>query len=54
VRRRWGRLLDRMYANSPVKLLAQLVESEAVSEEEMEEMRRLLDRKLGQSGVGSA
>lgn len=45
-----GRVLDRLYQNSPVKLLAQLVETSDVSEDELEEMRRLIDERLGAPG----
>lgn len=37
-----GRLLDKIYGGSPIKLLAQLVEQEKLSEKELARMRELL------------
>jgi predicted transcriptional regulator len=37
-----GRVLDKIYGGSPIKLLAHLVEQERLSEKELERMRKLL------------
>lgn len=47
-----GRMLERLYQNSPVKLLAQLVDSQGVSPAELEAMRDLIEEKLGGGGEG--
>ena len=39
-----GRLLDKIYGGSPIKLLAQLVEQRKLSESELARMRDLLKR----------
>ena len=39
-----GRVLDKIYGGSPIKLLAQLMESRKLSEKELERMRELLKR----------
>ena len=39
-----GRLLDKIYGGSPIKLLAHLVEQRRLSESELERMRELLQR----------
>lgn len=43
-----GRVLDTLFQNSPVRLLAQLVDSSDVSEEELEAMRDMIDRRLAE------
>ena len=39
-----GRVLDKIYGGSPIKLLAHLVEQNKLSEKELERMRELLKR----------
>ena len=39
-----GRVLDKIYGGSPIKLLAQLVEQKKLSESELARMRELLKR----------
>jgi len=40
-----GRLLDKIYGGSPIKLLAHLVEQRRLSEAELERMRELLQQR---------
>jgi BlaI family penicillinase repressor len=40
-----GRVLDKIYGGSPIKLLAQLVEHNRLSEKELARMRELLKRR---------
>ncbi len=47
-----GRLLDRVFAGSAEKLLAQLVTERELSDEELRRMRQLLESRL-QEGDGS-
>ena len=42
-----GRLLDRVFAGSAERLLAQLVTERELSEEELRRMRRVLEERLG-------
>ena len=46
------RVLGTLYRNSPLRLLAQLVEHEDVAVEDLEAMRRLIDERLGAEGQG--
>jgi len=41
------RVLDTLYQNSPLRLLAQLVDSTDIPEAELEQMRALIERELG-------
>ena len=41
-----GRLIDRVFGGSPVKLLAHLVSDRGIDEEDLERMRRMLDDEL--------
>ena len=41
-----GRVLDRVFGGSPELLLTRLVEDRALTDEELERMRRLLDDRL--------
>lgn len=45
-----GRVLDRVFGGSPELLLTRLVEDRALSDEELERMRRLLDERLRERG----
>lgn len=42
-----GRLVRRLFRGSPSLLLTQLVENRELSEEELRQMRELIDRQLG-------
>ncbi len=42
-----GRVLDKIYGGSPIKLLAHLVEQNKLSEKELERMRELLKKPRG-------
>lgn len=48
------RVLDTLYQNSPLRLLAQLVDSTEIPAKELEDMRALLDRELRGEERGEA
>jgi BlaI family transcriptional regulator, penicillinase repressor len=49
-----ARLVDRVFGGSPELLLTQLVAERSLSDEELERMRRLLDRVRDGGGSGEA
>ena len=49
-----GRLLDKIYGGSPIKLLAHLVEQRKLSDAELARMRDVLARAKGAAAKGAA
>ena len=44
-----GRLVDKLFRGSPIDVIAHLVEDEALSRDELEQLHRLIDERLAEA-----